>query len=153
MKLKYPLAAFPLRGPATLEDWFPVDGTWHNVVYVFDPQGILPLLYVDGKSAERRSESALFDRCLSRKEIETLYISGSTTYHALVREMGGKFINLDLGREFATTHPTKTQIANAIIARFAGKFSANEAVAVQRLAEWTADDIIALAAPEGADHA
>jgi hypothetical protein len=97
--LRYPLSAFPLRGPATLQDWVPIDGAWHNVSYVFDPRQILPELYLDGELAGKRSESALFDRCLSREEIAALYRAGSAplSYHEAVEAAGGKFVDLSKG--------------------------------------------------------
>lgn len=91
----------PLTPPATLGDWFLVEGHWHHVAYLFE--GGLPELYVDGKPAQSRSDSVIFDRVLSLSEIERLYRAGiaseeqsSTTaaYAETVRELGGKPVAL-----------------------------------------------------------
>lgn len=82
----YPLAGFPLMGPATMQDWVPIEGKWHSIAYVWGDSHVpieadgrwhyMPELYVDGVLVSLRGEFALWNRALSFAEIQAIHWDG-----------------------------------------------------------------------------
>src|ERR1035437_2297903 len=77
--LTYPMPGFPREEENSTEDWVPVDGKWHNLVYVHHPHGVATDLYVDGKLVPVSGELEpingfrLWDRAVSRAQVELQY--------------------------------------------------------------------------------
>jgi hypothetical protein len=68
MSLKYLLAGFPLIGPNSVQDWVPVDGSWHNAVMI--REGDRSDFYIDGQLVGAR-----WDHAISREELEMYYVA------------------------------------------------------------------------------
>ena len=77
--MTYPQPGFPKVTETTSEDWVPIDGTWHSIVHVHHPHGVVTDLYVDGRlipaSGEHEPINGIrnWDRALSRAQVERLY--------------------------------------------------------------------------------
>ena len=103
--LTYPMPGFPREEENSTEDWVPVDGKWHNLVYVHHPHGVATDLYVDGKLVPASGEQEpingfrRWDKALSRAQVERIYAASQPkpSYHELVEAAGGKFVDLSKG--------------------------------------------------------
>jgi hypothetical protein len=79
--MTYPKPGFPKVGDGSIEDWVPVDGQWHHLLRVQKAPDIQPDLYVDGVLVPASGETApgVWDRALSRAQIERIYEEGTTS--------------------------------------------------------------------------
>ncbi len=81
-ELTYPMPGFPKTTEHSTEDWVPIDGQWHYLVYVHYPHGVATDLYVDGKLVPVSGETEPVNgfrnwtRALSLAQIDRLFQQG-----------------------------------------------------------------------------